>query len=871
MSKIKDDVSIYLGNKGYTIKKENLTVQEQQLIRKELMMRPFVPKTSLQKPSEFPIYRESNKKLYMPRYYGIETYGEPEENRLSKGTKIDLKFNGELRDFQKPIVEKFIKHARKHGGGLLELHTGAGKTVIGLNILAKLGVKTLIIVHKEFLLRQWIERIEQFLPGARVGKIQANVVDVEDKDIVIGMLQSLSMKDYPDKLFQEFGFTAYDECFPYKQHIHTDKGAVRIGSLYEKWENKEELPKILSFNRETKQFEYKKMTYAWRKEREDLIKINLSKKVINCTPEHKILTTKGYVEANKLNEGDLIISKYDKNHIDTIISPALNEDQLQLVYGSYLGDGHIAITKKNRYRLQFTHGEKQKEYCEWKANMFGIDELTYIEKNGYSQKPAYRFATKIFDLENEITKNTKIVPDWLLDKLDERGIAVWYMDDGSDQKRENKDGVIKNLISIHSNNFDYEIQEKFVKKFNQYGIDCTISKTKGKYYYLRFNTENSLKLLQLISPYIHETMKYKLNERNEKYEWNNKYLAYGILKVTGKSYFKNKGANRCKKPYVYDIEVEDNHNFVLGTKTNRKNYIDGPVVSNCHHLSAEVFSRVLFRNVSQYSLGLSATMKRKDGLSKVFKMFIGDVVVKKERKGEDNVLVKAIEYYHEDEWFSKVALNYRGQTNYTTMIKKLCEFNRRSEFILKVLDDVLKKGSDEQQIMILAHNKSLLQYLHDAIEHRNIAPVGYYVGGMKEKDLKISESKKVIIATYAMAEEGLDIKTLTSLLMATPKVDVTQSIGRILRKKRKESLVIDIVDQHPVFQRHWAKRKTFYKKQKFKVIKTDKEGYFNDDWETIIDVKNNIFKRRKNNKPSKIRIETEPLLQGQCMIDVNLV
>ena len=74
------------------------------------------------------------------------------------------------------------------------------------------------------------------------------------------MLQSLSMKDYPDKLFQEFGFTAYDECFPYKQHIHTDKGAVRIGSLYEKWENKEELPKILSFNKKTKQFEYKNLT-----------------------------------------------------------------------------------------------------------------------------------------------------------------------------------------------------------------------------------------------------------------------------------------------------------------------------------------------------------------------------------------------------------------------------------------------------------------------------------------------------------------------------------------------------------------------------------------------------------------------------------
>ena len=65
-----------------------------------------------------------------------------------------------------------------------------------------------------------------------------------------------------------------------------------------------------------------------------------------------------------------------------------------------------------------------------------------------------------------------------------------------------------------------------------------------------------------------------------------------------------------------------------------------------------------------------------------------------------------------------------------------------------------------------------------------------------------------------MAEEGLDIKTLTTLIMATPKVDVTQSVGRILRKKHKQAIVVDIVDSHCLFQRHFAKRKTFYRKSK---------------------------------------------------------
>ena len=97
--------------------------------------------------------------------------------------------------------------------------------------------------------------------------------------------------------------------------------------------------------------------------------------------------------------------------------------------------------------------------------------------------------------------------------------------------------------------------------------------------------------------------------------------------------------------------------------------------------------------------------------------------------------------------------------------------------------------------------------------HRNISTVGYYLGGMKEAALKESETKKVVIATYAMASEGLDIKTLTTLIMATPKTDIEQSIGRILREKHSNPIVVDIVDSHDLFKNQWKKRKTFYKKE----------------------------------------------------------
>jgi superfamily II DNA or RNA helicase len=89
---------------------------------------------------------------------------------------------------------------------------------------------------------------------------------------------------------------------------------------------------------------------------------------------------------------------------------------------------------------------------------------------------------------------------------------------------------------------------------------------------------------------------------------------------------------------------------------------------------------------------------------------------------------------------------------------------------------------------------------------------------MKQAALKESEEKQIIIATYAMAAEALDIKTLTRLVMATPKTDVEQSVGRVLRDKQAKPTVIDVIDAHQVFQNQWRKRKTFYRSEKYNII-----------------------------------------------------
>tara|TARA_B000000477_G_C6035346_1_gene203524 strand:- start:48 stop:830 length:783 start_codon:yes stop_codon:yes gene_type:complete len=257
-------------------------------------------------------------------------------------------------------------------------------------------------------------------------------------------------------------------------------------------------------------------------------------------------------------------------------------------------------------------------------------------------------------------------------------------------------------------------------------------------------------------------------------------------------------------------------------------------------------------------LGLSATMQRKDGLTKVFKMYLGEIVYKVKRESDDKVLIKAINYKTTDENFNEVILDYRGNTAQSKMISKLCEYTRRSDFIIKVLKKELEEKQD-QQIMVLGQNKNLLIYIHNAIEEQKIASVGYYVGGMKEAALKISETKKIIVATYAMASEGLDIKTLSTLFLVSPRSDVVQSVGRILRIKHERPLVIDLIDPHTNFINQWNKRRTFYKKNKYKILMTDNKEYFNNNWIVNYDPET----KKENNKSNQ---KKEDNMKGKCLI-----
>ena len=223
----------YLSHRGFVVKKKSLSHSQEATIRKELTVSPFqINGFSNVPPPKFTLFLENHSKYYLPRFYGVRMFGAPQTNYLSNhGVNIDVSFHGSLRSHQIPIVDKMISALHSNGGGILNLRCGLGKTILAINIISRMKKKTLIVVHKEFLMNQWLERLKEFLPNAKVGIIQQKKVQVQDCDVVIGMLQSLAMRNYDDSVFETFGFCVIDECHHISSEVFS-RSLPKISTTY---------------------------------------------------------------------------------------------------------------------------------------------------------------------------------------------------------------------------------------------------------------------------------------------------------------------------------------------------------------------------------------------------------------------------------------------------------------------------------------------------------------------------------------------------------------------------------------------------------------------------------------------------------------
>ena len=227
-------INCFIKHKGFYIEKETISDSELRKIKDELTVEPklleFGPENEEgeTEDNKYKLYTNTKKFIILPKYYGIQKYGLVEKKFDSN--PIDINFLGQLRDYQVPICKKIYDHVLKFGGGLLSVPCGRGKTSMAIYIATQLKEKTLVVVHKSFLLDQWVLNIKKFT-NARVGVIRGPEIDIENKDIVIGMIQSISMKDYDDDIFKQFGFIVYDEAHHCASKVFS-RSLMKIGGKY---------------------------------------------------------------------------------------------------------------------------------------------------------------------------------------------------------------------------------------------------------------------------------------------------------------------------------------------------------------------------------------------------------------------------------------------------------------------------------------------------------------------------------------------------------------------------------------------------------------------------------------------------------------
>jgi superfamily II DNA or RNA helicase len=216
---------------GYKIAKA--TIEKLTQMRARLTVKPYVPSVFVDARfvPKYPVYKESEQYLYVPKHFGIEEFGPytASERDVKKTDDSFWEFTGKLRDIQVEVVNSFLKPEPRDG--VISLHTGGGKTVCGLYIASQLKLPTLVLVHNTFLRDQWIERITKFLPNARIGVFQGENQEVEGKDIVVGMLQTISMKDLPRDTFKNIGFVIVDEC----HHIASEAFSQSVPKITSKY------------------------------------------------------------------------------------------------------------------------------------------------------------------------------------------------------------------------------------------------------------------------------------------------------------------------------------------------------------------------------------------------------------------------------------------------------------------------------------------------------------------------------------------------------------------------------------------------------------------------------------------------------------
>jgi superfamily II DNA or RNA helicase len=228
------------------------------------------------------------------------------------------------------------------------------------------------------------------------------------------------------------------------------------------------------------------------------------------------------------------------------------------------------------------------------------------------------------------------------------------------------------------------------------------------------------------------------------------------------------------------------------------------IVDEAHHIGAPAFSRTMFKVSPEFTLGLTATPERKDGLTCLLYWFLGSVFYETQGDSSANsVVLKKIDFEHES-FRSGPVLNKFGKVSMAHMVNHLVEIPERNQLILTHLRDAIDRG---RRILLLSDRRGHCEWIHENLGQK---VSGLYLGGMKQEEHEAASRKQVIVATFTLAYEGLDIPELDTLFLVTPHSDVKQAVGRIMRSQSGQKEIYDFVDKWSVLTNMFYRRNKVY-------------------------------------------------------------
>jgi LAGLIDADG DNA endonuclease family len=195
----------------------------------------------------------------------------------------------------------------------------------------------------------------------------------------------------------------------------------------------------------------------------------------------------------------------------------LTDEQNQLILGSLLGDASLTYRKdRDTYDFQVGHCLEQKQLVEYKAHLLNTNVSSYIKDDtSFSAgkeffKTSYHNKYELEKIYDMCFKNgIKTVTEQWIDSLNEDGIAMWFMDDGTSS-------FSKNNVMVRFSTLSFPKKQLVLlqRRLTDFGISTTLQKhSDGEGYVIYIRQSSVNKFMDLIEPFIIECMKYKIKRK----------------------------------------------------------------------------------------------------------------------------------------------------------------------------------------------------------------------------------------------------------------------------------------------------------------------------------------------------------------------